>query len=344
MSAAASAERWVTGLATIPRFPSAPESIREEVIPWRPTEMRRRLPVYPPADAAGDEPPAPTPESPAEPSPARDDVSAPQAAPPLPPLPLRPVRRLTRPSVPTVLRLARAGLPLVIRGAIDDVAAVHRWTPSYLREHAGSLRVQTYVVPGGRIRLDRRTGFVMREVGLAEYADDVIAGRRPDGYFRAPLTALPAKLRAEWTDPEYCRSGLRLRRNLWFSAPGTISRLHFDLPHNLIAQLSGAKRFILYPSSEYRNLYPFPPWSSVPHLSQVDVGAPDFRRFPRLPLARGWHCDLEEGDMLLMPSRMWHYALSLGPSITINHWWSPLSVLPLSIASDLYKRLRGLNI
>ena len=135
-----------------------------------------------------------------------------------------------------------------------------------------------------------------------------------------------------------------MRKNLWFSAADTVSRLHFDLPNNLIAQVTGRKRFLLYPWSEYRNLYPFPPWSSVPHLSRVDLGAPDFRRFPRLPLAQGWHCDLREGDILFMPGRMWHYALSLGPSVTINHWWSSVATLPFSMASDMYKRLRGLNI
>lgn len=295
--------------------------------------MRRRLPVLSFPDAAVDEPRS----DPAE-------ASTPGADPGLPPLPLRPVRRLTRPSIPTLRRFGRAGLPLVIVGALEDAAAVGRWTPSYLREHAGSVRAKAYVVPDGQVRLDARRGFELRETGLAEYADDVIAGRTPQGYFRAPLEVLPARLREQWVDPVYCRGGLHLRRNLWFSAPGTVSRLHFDLPHNLIAQLSGRKRFLLYPWREYRNLYPFPPWSSVPHLSRADLGAPDFRRFPRLPLAHGWHCELAEGDMLFLPSTMWHYALSLGASITINHWWSPAAMLPVCIASDLYKRLRGLNI
>ncbi|MEM7155585.1 MAG: cupin-like domain-containing protein [Myxococcota bacterium] len=297
--------------------------------------MRRRLPVIPSPDAAGDEPSEAVKSEPEETAP---------LGPELPTLPLRSVRRMTRPSVPTLRRMARAGLPLVIQGALEDCAAVGRWTPEYLREHAGSLRSKAYVVPDGQVRLDARTGFQLREIGLADYAADVIAGRRPEGYFRAPLDRLPDELRRQWVDPEYCRGGLRLRRNLWFSAQDTVSRLHFDLPNNLIAQVSGAKRFLLYPFGEYRNLYPFPPWSSVPHLSRVDLGAPDFRRFPRLPLAQGWHCELSEGDMLFMPGRMWHYALSLGPSVTVNHWWSSVATLPFSVASDLYKRLRGLNI
>jgi len=266
------------------------------------------------------------------------------ASPPLPELTLSPVERITRPSVATLRRFARAGTPLLIEGSLDDCPAVGRWTAEYLREHAGSVRTKAYVFPDENIRIDPRTGFELLETSLGEYADEVLAGRAPGHYFHAPVSALPDALRADLPDPVYCRGALRRRTNLWFSAPGTVTRLHFDLPHNLIAQITGQKRFLLYPAREYRNLHPFRPWSSVPHVSQVDLGAPDVERFPRLPFASGFHCDLREGDMLFMPSRMWHYALSLGTSVTINHWWPPPSVLPLTIASDAYKRLRGLNI
>jgi hypothetical protein len=281
-------------------------------------------------------------------TPGREQSPRPVAAeadePALRKLALRPVRQLTGPTIATARRFAAAELPLVIRGALDDCPAVGRFTPRYLLEHAGELRAQAYVQPEGRVRLDRFTGFELRETVLREYASEVLAGRNPPYYFRAPVDMLPAALQAELPTPRYCRGALRLRRNLWFSAPDTISRLHFDLPHNLIAQLTGRKRFVLYPFREYLNLYPFAPWSSTPHVSRVALEEPDHRKFPRLPLARGWHCDLQEGDMLLVPSRTWHHAVSLGASVTVNHWWPPLSVLPLTLMSNLYKRLRGLNI
>jgi hypothetical protein len=213
-----------------------------------------------------------------------------------------------------------------------------------LREHAGALRMSTYVIPEGQVRLDARTGFVIEEMTLAAYADHVLAGARPRHYLRSPVAALPRELRDELGVPSYCRGARRLRNNLWFSAKGTITRLHFDLPHNLIAQIHGSKRFYLYAAGQRDRLYPFPPWSSVPHLSRVDLEAPNLAAFPELAHARGWYCDTREGDLVFMPSMMWHHVRSLTASITINFWWPPLAVLPLSIASDLYKRLRGLNI
>ncbi len=274
------------------------------------------------------------------PDPAALDEATP--APPLPLLPLRPVRRLPQP--PDLNLFAKAGLPLVIEGALNDWPAVGCWTPSYLLEHAANLTTQAYVLPGGHVRLNDATGFELKTVRLGDYAAKIIAGEPTESYLRAPVGRLPSALQRELGEPRYCRGRLRLKKNLWFSAAGSVTQLHFDLPHNLIAQLSGTKRFILYPARERKNLYPFSVRSSVPHLSQVDLTAPDFRRFPRLPLAQGFHCELRSGDLLFMPSRMWHFAHSLSASVGVNFWWPPAWVMPLSIASDAYKRLRGLNI
>jgi lysine-specific demethylase 8 len=268
----------------------------------------------------------------------------PEVEPPPRSLSLRPVRRMRRPSLTTLERYARAGEPLIIHGAIDAWRALGRWTPELLRERAGSLRTKAYVIPDGHVRLDSKTGFVFEEITLGSYVEQVVSGGPPKVYFRAPVDSLPRDLREDLGVPDYCRGRRRLRHNLWLSAPGTVSRLHFDLPHNLIAQIHGRKRFYLYPAKERNNLYPFPPWSSVPHLSRVDLEAPDLVAFPRLARARGYYADTREGDLLFMPSRMWHHVRSLGASITVNFWWPPLAMLPFVLASDAYKRLRGLNI
>jgi len=260
------------------------------------------------------------------------------------PLNLKSVRRVTRPSRRTFERLARAGEPLVIEGALAHWPAIGRWSPEDLRTRIGALRVKTYVIPRGQVLLDQKTGFRFEEMSVADYVEHVLSGESPSYYLRAPLEVFPQALRDELGVPEYCQGAVRLKRNVWFSAPGTVSRLHFDLPHNLIAQVHGRKEFVLYPFRERPNLYPFSVLSSTPHLSHADLEAPDLRAFPRLAEARGWRCELGEGDLLFMPSRTWHHAVSLGASITVNFWWPPLAILPLSLLSDGYKRVRGLNI
>jgi hypothetical protein len=265
---------------------------------------------------------------------------------PFPPTELRsqPVRRLTDPPQRLLDAFARAGEPVIVRGALTSWRAVGTWSPEALRDRMGALELPVYVVPQGRILIDDETGFRIERMTVARYVDHVLSGEPPRWYLRGALDALPSELRAELGVPNWCEGAPRLRQNLWFSADGTVSRLHFDLPHNLIAQLWGKKRFLLFPAAERRHLYPFPLFSAVPHLSQVDLEAPDLRSFPKLAEARAFHCVLEPGDLLFMPSRMWHHARSLGPSISVNSWWPPLTILPLSVASDLYKRARGLKI
>jgi lysine-specific demethylase 8 len=255
-----------------------------------------------------------------------------------------PVRRVHRPSLARFRELARAGEPLVLEGALTDWPAVGRWTPESLRDRIGAARMQTYVVENRSVVLDAKRGFRTEEMRVADYVARVLAGGAPTHYLRAPLEAFPSALREEIGVPEYCAEALYVRRNVWFSAPDTVSRLHFDLLHNLIAQLHGEKEFLFFPFHERRNLYPHSLLSAMPQFSRVDLENPDFQAFPRLAAAKGRRCVLREGDLLYLPSRVWHHARSIGPSITVNFWWPPLSMLPFTLLSDAYKRARGLRV
>jgi lysine-specific demethylase 8 len=259
-------------------------------------------------------------------------------------LSFEPVRRVPRPSREDFAALARSGEPLVLEGAVAHWPAIGRWTPESLRDRIGDARMQTYVVENRSVVLDPKEGFRIEEMRVADYVARALAGGAPTHYLRAPLEVFPAELRAEIGIPEYCAGALYLRRNVWFSAPDTVSRLHFDLLHNLIAQLHGEKEFLFFPFRERSNLYPHSLGSAMPQFSRVDLENPDFRAFPRLAAARGARCVLREGDLLYLPSRVWHHARSIGPSITVNFWWPPLSMLPFTLLSDVYKRARGLRV
>jgi lysine-specific demethylase 8 len=254
------------------------------------------------------------------------------------------VRRVHRPSREGFAALARSDEPLVLEGALTDWPAIGRWTPESLRERIGDARMQTYVVENRSVVLDAKRGFRIEEMRVADYVARALAGGAPTHYLRAPLEAFPMELREEIGIPEYCANALYLRRNIWFSAPDTVSRLHFDLLHNLIAQLHGEKEFLFFPFRERANLYPHSLLSAMPQFSRVDLEDPDFRAFPRFAAAKGMRCVLQEGDLLYLPSRVWHHARSIGPSITVNFWWPPLSMLPFTLLSDAYKRVRGLRV
>jgi hypothetical protein len=277
----------------------------------------------------------------------------------MPSVKLSPIPRISRPTASAFERdFVVPERPVVLTRAIDDWPA-RSWSPASLKERFGSAPVRAYVLKNGRIQLDARRGFLLQEMPLADYADYVAQAAvreasQPAGgdsaeaaevkwYLRSRLDSLPADLRSDVPIPDYCAGGLGLRTNLWFAARGTVSQLHFDLPRNLVAQLHGRKRFILFSPEDSRYLYPHPVLSSTPHLSRIDPEKPD-KAFPLVAMARGFSCHLDPGDMLFIPPRWWHHARALEVSIAVNFWWSSPVLYPLVLASDAYKLVRGLNI
>jgi ribosomal protein L16 Arg81 hydroxylase len=125
--------------------------------------------------------------------------------------------------------------------------------------------------------------------------------------------------------PDYCAlsaddDGCPVDINAWFGPKGTISPLHQDAKHNLLAQVVGTKYLRLFHTSLTDRLYPH---SS--HLlsttSRVDVDNPDLEQFPLFEGLEFSDCVLQEGDLLYLPPMYWHYVRSLSVSFSVSFWW-----------------------
>jgi hypothetical protein len=233
--------------------------------------------------------------------------------------------------------------PVLLQGAVAHWPALARWTPEELRRRLGDRAIQTFRSQDGHATFDARRGLVLERLPLAAFIDQ-IEGKRPlQNRVRCPLDdELPALL-ADIDTPPYCKNGLPIRKILWWSGPSTVTRLHFDQPHNLLTQVAGEKRFTLFPPSDRRLLYPNPLRSSAPQFSQVDLRSPDLSRFPRLSRARPLSGTLRPGDALFIPGGHWHYLEADDATISVGFTWGPWTRLPLVLLGDLYKRLRGLT-
>ncbi|RUS34682.1 hypothetical protein BC938DRAFT_479174 [Jimgerdemannia flammicorona] len=107
--------------------------------------------------------------------------------------------------------------------------------------------------------------------------------------------------------------------NAWFGPRGTVSPLHHDPYHNLLAQVVGRKFVRLYAPGEVKKLYPFE--GMLENTSQVDVEKPDHAQFPAFADAKYVEGILSPGEMLYIPPKWWHYVRSLDVSFSVSFWF-----------------------
>jgi lysine-specific demethylase 8 len=110
--------------------------------------------------------------------------------------------------------------------------------------------------------------------------------------------------------PDYCyvsppltkyyeRQPAEVITNAWFGPGGTISPLHHDPYHNLLAQVVGSKYIRLYSPLQTPKLYPHSGMMS--NTSQVQLEAVDDVRYPEFKHAEYLECVLTAGQVLYIP-------------------------------------------
>ncbi|ORX72375.1 Clavaminate synthase-like protein [Linderina pennispora] len=239
-----------------------------------------------------------------------------------------------------MIRDSSCSVPFVIKGAISFWPALttRKWADlEYLRSAVGHHRLVP--VELGAKYTDRNWSQQLMPFG--EYLDQAIYPLQNSraggtGYLaQHNLFAQAPRLKRDFWLPDYTQVETGRRAvpedsatanggvlvNAWLGPKGTVSPLHFDKYDNLFAQVVGYKHMRFYAPSESRNVYPFPPGSSLCNTSQVDVNEPDLQRFARFSQARYLEVCMGPGDLLYMPPRWWHYVRSLSTSVSISMWF-----------------------
>lgn len=108
---------------------------------------------------------------------------------------------------------------------------------------------------------------------------------------------------------------------LWIGSRGAHTPCHFDTYGvNLVAQVFGTKRWILFPPSESKNLKPTRvPYEESSVYSMWNFSCPLPSHFYS-GVKEVYVIELKAGDVLFVPQHWWHYVESLDLSISINTW------------------------
>ncbi|XP_034780395.2 tRNA wybutosine-synthesizing protein 5 isoform X1 [Acipenser ruthenus] len=103
------------------------------------------------------------------------------------------------------------------------------------------------------------------------------------------------------------------------SSPGLQLWTHYDVMDNLLVQVTGRKRVVLYSPRDAPYLYLSGDKSEV-----LDVDHPDLNRYPEFVKARRYECCLEPGDILFIPALWFHNTLALQFGVGVNIFWRHL--------------------
>ena len=97
--------------------------------------------------------------------------------------------------------------------------------------------------------------------------------------------------------------------------------LHYDVMANVLCQINGSKRLILYPPSDVSLLY-FAPGASSSSTNCFD---PDLKQYPSIALAHPHEVVLNPGDILYIPPLWLHTASPIDTvSISVNVFFRSL--------------------
>lgn len=273
--------------------------------------------------------------------------------------------------------------PLIIEDAIQHWPALNErsWSdPNYLLKRTlGGRRLvpietgRSYTDSGWGQKISTFREFMSTYMLSEAPSDELQEDKRQTGYLaQHDLFAQIPNLRADISIPDYCycdptpnllphiKPTPKLEDpllNAWFGPKGTISPLHTDPYHNILAQVVGYKYVRLYAPDQTKWLYPRSVDENgvdMSNTSEVDLDEAlvvcpeigfkeessreeatdgpseelvqrraDFEnRFPGFLEAKYAEGILGPGECLYLPPGWWHYVKSLSPSFSVSFWFN----------------------
>lgn len=256
--------------------------------------------------------------------------------------------------------LFKRNTPYVICGALDSSAAFSAWTDEYLGHYLGDQQVHVYVsldgsFPGGESSYDSGD-YQLFEMSFSEFLErmnsnkhePLLASGERYYLYQSPADnytdllkdlGLPPQIPSiekESTEKENSQDESSQEqdciRALWISSAGNKTPPHWDSYDNVMVQIRGRKRFLLWEPKYYEQLYIRPLGQQHDRQSPIDIASPDLEKYPQYAQAQALECILEPGEMLYIPLGWMHFVESLDFSISVSHWWLPSEISQLLTA------------
>lgn len=222
----------------------------------------------------------------------------------------------------------KSQIPVHIKQLVADWRAVSSWRN--LESLRDRVRDQQYIVPVelGGTYMDKNTQIV--HIEFSSYLDALVSAENSqetgDHVYLAQheMSEMPLLLEDISVPDLVTSTGKKnlYRTNLWLSGHGgSTSPCHFDPFNNLLCQVIGKKRVVLFRPDQSSRLYPAVGTMQRNTSLVDDIDNPDLAKFPLFSGSEGLEAQLEPGDALFIPFKWWHFCESKQLSASVNFWW-----------------------
>ncbi|XP_029967549.1 tRNA wybutosine-synthesizing protein 5 isoform X1 [Salarias fasciatus] len=225
--------------------------------------------------------------------------------------------------------------PAVLRGVCLG-PCLQKWTVDYLAEKGGCREVKIHVSTVPQMDFLHKN-FVYRTLPFNEFVKRASETKHADfflcedeSYYLRSLgedvRKEPADLRKQFPDlaqdfhvPPFFEADQFFSSVFRISSQALQLWTHYDVMDNLLAQVTGRKRVVLYSPRDALHLYLSGDKSEV-----LDIDNPDLTLFPDFVKAKRYECVLEPGDLLFIPALWFHNTLALQFGVGVNVFWRHL--------------------
>ncbi|XP_054153505.1 tRNA wybutosine-synthesizing protein 5-like [Oppia nitens] len=259
--------------------------------------------------------------------------------------------------------LIEKDIPFVIRDA-DFGYCMTQWSADYLKDRLGETKVTVHQSMQSMLNFIDKN-FLYKTLPFNEMIDKCLNDDQHYYYLRSIGSDRRARdvadIRAQFTEisddvtiPSFmsicqktdeCRStqdchqtGHRQLFSSVFriSSKDLVLWTHYDILDNILVQIKGRKRVVLFPPDNCQYLYLESDKSRV-----IDIDEPEDllrEKFPLFLNVDRYECVLEEGESLFIPSLWFHNTTALEFSIGMNFFWKDKQLIDDNMynKSDVY--------
>lgn len=225
--------------------------------------------------------------------------------------------------------------PVILRG-LNLGPCTDKWTAPYLAQAGGQNEVKIHVSSSNQMDFINKN-FLYRSLPFDEFVQRASQEQHSDffideteKYYLRALGDDPRKdianISTQFPDlardiciPEFFEASQFFSSVFRIASKGTQIWTHYDVMDNLLIQVTGRKKVVLFPPSDVDYLYMSGDKSRV-----LDVDKPDLEKFPKFVHARRVEGCLEPGDVLFIPALWFHNMTYLDFGVAVNVFWRHL--------------------